>query len=102
MTEAPAERKLNTEWTNEIGPLRELADLVGAGQAAKPLGLSDIIAMLRDSKARPAYVMAADFILARDFRKSDGLLVLKCSATQKQAIMTLVDAMGVQYVDLDL
>lgn len=95
-------RKFNTEWTENIQPLRELANLVGAIQAAKLLCLSDISAMLRDGRARPAYVMAAQHILSRDFHKTDGLIVLKCTTTQKQTIMTLVDAMGVQHMDLDL
>ena len=95
-------RKLSTEWTTEIGPLRELADLVGGNHAAKLLGLSEITSMLRDSRARPAYVMAASHILSRDFGKADGLLVLKCTGQQKQAIMTLVNAMGIQCMDLDL
>lgn len=93
----------NHVMIDEFPELRKLADRVGAAEVSRMFGLSSnaVGGMLHEGKCRPVYELTAKLINQRN-NAGDSLIVVKCKGEQKHALLTLVNAMNMQHMDLDL
>lgn len=89
------------EYTDNIPNIRKLVDMWGAPETSLRLGLSDIATMLREGKARPAYEMAAAYLLGQNSAKERTLLV-HVSTDDEVIVMGLLDRLGVRYSEIKL
>ena len=103
------EQKLtkNVEFVDTWPNIEKLVAVCGnQTEAARHIGLtsSGLSTILSRKKVKTAYELAAATVLRRMSvpEETDCMMVLKCSPLQMAAIMTLVNAMGVMHMDLDL
>lgn len=102
--EIAARKTMNYEYTKEFPNLLRVIEIHGPTKSSRLLGLSDVNKMVHDNKVRPAYEMAAAFLL-RDqpipVSKSSSM-VIKMNEKQRSAIVPILEALQVPFMDLDL
>lgn len=104
--EIAARRTMNYEFTKEFPNLLRVIEIHGPSKASRLLGLSDVNKMVHDNKVRPAYEMAAAFLL-RDqpipvSKSTSTSMVIKMNEKQRSAIVPILEALQVPFMDLDL
>ena len=98
----------NVEFVDTWPNIEKLIAVCDGNQteAARHIGLtgSGMSTILSRKKVKVAYELAAATVLRRMSvpKETDCMMVLKCSPSQKAAIMTLINAIGVMHMDLDL
>lgn len=93
----------NHEMTSEFPSLRKLCDQRGFVEVSRMFGLSDsaVNQMITAGRCRPVYELAASLILEKE-EKTEAMLVMKLTAQQKTAVLPILAAMNIAYMDLDL
>ncbi len=93
----------NHEMTSEFPSLRKLCDRHGFAEVSRMFGLSDsaVNQMITAGRCRPVYELAATLILEKE-EKTEAMLVMKVNAQQKTAMLPILAAMNITYMDLDL
>lgn len=94
------ERVVRTEYTTDIPNILELVSSSGSAKAAAELlGLSDLSFILRENKARPAYEMAAAYILSKNVDKGK-ILVLRVKAGDSGVTESILTRLGIEYSEV--
>lgn len=94
-------KTLNTQFVEAYPNLKKLVELYGAPKTNSLLGLSDVNALIRGGKVRPAYEIAATHLLPSSSQKTK-TFVVKGDAQIMDSLLIFVNATGIEYLELDL
>lgn len=89
----------NAEFIENAPFLQALHDELGNQEASASLGLTDVSKMLREKKIRPAYEMAAQYIMGPEMKVRS--YVVKLDPENAPVILSLLDKLNIQYMSLD-
>ena len=97
------QKTMSYVYLQEFPNLDKLMDIYGIAEASRMLGLSDIRKAVGEKKVRPAYEMAAAYLLkSKQVDDKPTSLVLKMTKSQSDVVVAFLDAMKISYMDLDL
>lgn len=89
--------------TDTFPNILKLVELRGLSETSLLLGLTHVGKMIREGKVRLAYELAAEMLLSKEDKQitcDDVVYVVKVPLSKKDAVVGILNAMELEYLDI--